>query len=56
MKSVALDSSSLKSYDLVLLVTDHDEFDYKLICENARLIVDTRGEYADAPAQHIVPA
>ena len=56
MKSVALDSSSLKSYDLVLLVTDHDEFDYKLICENARLIVDTRGRYTDAPAQHIVPA
>ena len=56
MKSVELDSSSLNSYDLVLLVTDHDEFDYKMICENARLIVDTRGRYADAPAEHIVPA
>ncbi|HUR40474.1 MAG TPA: nucleotide sugar dehydrogenase [Verrucomicrobiae bacterium] len=45
MKSVALTARSLRRYDLVLLATNHDAFDYKLIARHARLIVDTRGVY-----------
>ena len=56
LKSVALTAESLKGYDLVLLATDHDDFDYDLIRQHAALIVDTRGRYAMSPADHIVPA
>ena len=36
----------LKSFDCVLLLTDHDDFPYKLIKENSSLIIDTRGRFA----------
>ncbi|MNK22768.1 UDP-N-acetyl-D-glucosamine 6-dehydrogenase [compost metagenome] len=45
LKSVSLTSEVLKSYDCVVLTTDHDKFDYDLIFKNAKLIVDTRGKY-----------
>ena len=56
LSSVDLDADTLGQYDLVLLATDHDAFDYAMIREHARLIVDTRGRYAMTPAEHIVPA
>ncbi len=45
MNSVPLTSNSLAAYDLVLLVTDHDNIDYKLIIENCELIIDTRNAF-----------
>lgn len=42
MTSVELNKQNLNSYDLVLISTDHDAIDYKLIVENSRIIVDTR--------------
>jgi hypothetical protein len=42
-------------YDLVLIATNHDAFDYNLVLENARLIVDTRGVYRE-PAPNLVRA
>jgi UDP-N-acetyl-D-glucosamine dehydrogenase len=45
LSSVPLTAESIASYDLVLLATHHDAFDYALIQEHARLIVDTRGVY-----------
>ncbi|KAF0150361.1 MAG: wbpA [Ignavibacteria bacterium] len=42
MESVELTAVSVKSFDVVLLSTDHDSFDYNLIAENAKLIIDTR--------------
>ncbi len=56
LDSVTLDAATLAGYDLVLLATDHDAFDYDLIRTHAPLIVDTRGRYAMQPAAHIVPA
>jgi UDP-N-acetyl-D-glucosamine dehydrogenase len=55
LRSVAIDAKSVAEYDLVLLVTNHDAFDYDLIRAHAQLIVDTRGVYRDA-ADHIVKA
>ncbi|MFH0734319.1 MAG: nucleotide sugar dehydrogenase [bacterium] len=46
MKSVELTKENISKYDVVLLSTDHDDFDYKLIAENAQLIVDTRNAFA----------
>jgi UDP-N-acetyl-D-glucosamine dehydrogenase len=55
LKSVPLTPESIASYDLVLLATNHDAFDYEKIREHARLIVDTRGVYLD-PAPNVVKA
>jgi len=37
-----LTPSMLKSYDCVLIATDHTCYDYEMIARNAKLIVDTR--------------
>jgi len=55
LESVPLDEKTVAAYDCVVLVTDHDAFDYDLIGRHARLLVDTRGRYRDA-APNIVRA
>jgi len=55
LSSVALTAKSLSEFDCVLLATDHDRFDYALIKEHARLIIDSRGRYLE-PSSHIIKA
>jgi len=55
LASVPLSAETLSQYDLVLLATDHDAFDYELIRRHARLIVDTRGAYRES-APNVVRA
>jgi UDP-N-acetyl-D-glucosamine dehydrogenase len=55
LKSVPLDAATIAGYDLVLLATDHQAFDYALVRKHARLIVDTRGVYLE-PAPNVVKA
>lgn len=43
--SVELTPENLQSFDAVILATNHDKFDYDVIYENARLIIDSRGQY-----------
>tara|TARA_B100000035_G_C20982272_1_gene546013 strand:+ start:95 stop:1402 length:1308 start_codon:yes stop_codon:yes gene_type:complete len=45
MTSVNLSTEELKKYDALILVTDHSQFDYDIILENANLIIDTRGKF-----------
>jgi UDP-N-acetyl-D-glucosamine dehydrogenase len=45
LKSIELTKKNLKSFDLVILATDHDSFDYELIQKESKLIVDTRGKF-----------
>jgi len=45
MSSIDLSAKKLAGYDLVILTTDHDEFDYDFIQQEAKLIVDTRGRF-----------
>jgi UDP-N-acetyl-D-glucosamine dehydrogenase len=45
MSSVDISAETLAGYDLVILTTDHDVFDYDLILQNAKYIIDTRGRY-----------
>lgn len=54
LQSVALTSETIASYDLVLLATDHDAFDYELIASHSQLLIDSRGRFA--PGAHIVRA
>ncbi|WP_041712242.1 UDP-N-acetyl-D-glucosamine 6-dehydrogenase [Pseudomonas sp. ATCC 13867] len=55
LSSEALTAENLASFDAVILATDHDKFDYELIKQHARLVVDSRGKYR-APAEHIIKA
>jgi UDP-N-acetyl-D-glucosamine dehydrogenase len=55
LKSVPVTTESLGRYDVVLIATDHDAFDYELIRKNARLVVDTRGVYRE-PLPNVVRA
>jgi UDP-N-acetyl-D-glucosamine dehydrogenase len=48
LKSVALTPEAIASYDVLLLATDHDAFDYALLQRHAKLLVDTRGRYPQA--------
>jgi UDP-N-acetyl-D-glucosamine dehydrogenase len=41
-KGVELNAATLAQYDAVLIATDHDDVDYKMIVDNAKLVVDTR--------------
>lgn len=54
LTSVELTADSIRSYDCILIATDHDGFDYPLLQQHARLIVDTRGRLQ--PAHNVVSA
>ena len=41
-KSVELTAQNIKAYDAVLVSTDHSEYNWNFIVENANLVVDTR--------------
>lgn len=55
LRSASLEPASIASYDALILVTDHDRFDYEVLRAHAKLIVDTRGVYRE-PAENIVRA
>jgi UDP-N-acetyl-D-glucosamine dehydrogenase len=58
MKSVDLTPASLASYDCVLIATHHAAYDWKLVAQHSRLIVDTRNALKDIAGKrdHIVSA
>ena len=43
MSSVPLNPQTLASYDCVLIATNHSAYDWQMIADHAKLIVDTRG-------------
>lgn len=45
LKSKPLTAKNIAAQDALLIITDHTKVDYKLIAQNAKLIVDTRGVY-----------
>lgn len=55
LSSVELTAENLRDADAVILTTDHDRFDYELIKQEAKLIIDSRGKYRE-PAEHIIRA
>ena len=57
-KSIQITKEVLKTFDLVLLITDHSSFSYQLIQENSSLIVDTRNAFRrhNLTGPHIVQA
>lgn len=55
LASIALTKDAIPEYDCLLLATDHDKFNYDLIKQHAKLIVDARGRYLES-FDHIVRA
>jgi UDP-N-acetyl-D-glucosamine dehydrogenase len=47
LKSIHFSEESLKTYDAVLICTDHDDLDYELILKNSKLVLDTRNATRD---------
>lgn len=45
LRSVDLTPVSVAAADCIIVATDHDGFDYELIAQQARLIIDTRGRF-----------
>ncbi len=54
LQSVDISADAVASFDVVLLATDHDAFDYELIASNSQLLIDSRGRFS--PGEHIVRA
>lgn len=42
MTSKKISAAMLKRYDAVLIATDHSQYDYQFIVDNAQLVIDTR--------------
>lgn len=51
MQSAALTAENVAAADAVVIVTDHDNVDYEMVAQHARLIVDTRNVYAARAAR-----
>jgi len=45
MRSVKINYSSLNKYSLILLITDHDYYNYEKILKYSNHIIDTRGRF-----------
>jgi UDP-N-acetyl-D-glucosamine dehydrogenase len=52
MKRVSLDK--LGQYDCVLIVTDHSDYDYRRILQEAQLVVDSRNATRGIPSENVV--
>lgn len=55
LTSLEITAETLREQDCVILVTDHDAFDYELIGLNTPLVVDTRGRFRPRTA-NVIPA
>jgi UDP-N-acetyl-D-glucosamine dehydrogenase len=55
LESIELTPTNIERYDVVLIATNHDAFDYALVKRHAKLIVDSRGVFLE-PAPNVVKA
>ncbi len=56
MKSLQLSKENIQEFDAVILLTDHDQFDYDLIEKSAELIIDARGRYRHIKNNKVIQA
>lgn len=54
VSTVELTPQAVKTADLVLLVTDHSAFDYQMVADHARLILDTRNAFRRVKGGQVV--
>jgi UDP-N-acetyl-D-glucosamine dehydrogenase len=48
MNSIDLTQQSIVDKDVVIITTDHDQYDLEIVQKNALTIIDTRGAYKEA--------
>lgn len=56
MSSVPLTEASLQSYDCVVIATNHSVYDYELIVNHSKLVIDTRNATAGLNRTNVVQA
>ncbi|WP_373741128.1 nucleotide sugar dehydrogenase [Neisseria sp.] len=56
LKSEPFTADNLAKFDCVVLATDHDKFDYGLLKQHAKLVIDSRGKFRGEDAANIVKA
>lgn len=56
LKSEPFTADNLAKFDCVVLSTDHDKFDYGLLKQHAKLVIDSRGKFRGEEAANIVKA
>lgn len=56
LHSVEISPASLQKYDCVVMATAHQVFDYDLIAQHAKLIIDTRAAFKTYKQDNIVSA
>jgi UDP-N-acetyl-D-glucosamine dehydrogenase len=54
LKSVKLTEKNLKGADLVIIVTDHSDFDYSFIVKYAKIVIDTRNATKGLPGKKVI--
>ena len=54
LKSVTLEAKELKSFDCVIIATDHSCIDYNFILNNSQLVFDTRNVYKSVKDKRLV--
>ena len=52
LSSIELSKEIISSFDAVLLLTDHDNFDYDHLKTSSNLLIDTRGRFK--PSHNII--
>ena len=45
---ITINKKNLKKYDAVILITDHDNFKYKLIEKYSKIVIDTRNSFSES--------
>lgn len=53
-KSVPINKKSLKFFSAVLIVTDHDQYNYQLIYKHSKVVFDSRGVYKKFNYKNII--
>lgn len=56
LETLQVSEQNISQFDAVMIITDHDCFDYQMIQDHAKLIVDTRGRYAKLQTDNIIHA
>ena len=54
LKSIEINKKNLNFFDAVVLITDHDIYNYNFIKHNSKILIDCRGRYK--PTTNIIRA
>ena len=45
---ISINQKNLKKYDAAILITNHDNFKYKLIEKYSKIVIDTRNSFSES--------